>query len=360
MCDPNVAGGPLPTAANSIYLFIFQDPNSPEAQCLLTLQEQTQGPVPVTDVGASGGDSAIELHWTPPSPASYAPKFFQVLCADDCNNPIGSADTQIYSVCENGVLSRRDLTSGGSSSGGVDGGVIASTDMSFTSLEVNVGNLGQTGPVAHTNATFCPADMGVDTSADGGIFGPGGQNGLSLLDPAYVCTSSLGPGESGARITGLVNGQLYHFRVVSVDAFGNATSSDQIDGIPQPTEDLWRRYRDAGGGPGGCFIATAAFGSYENRWVYVLRDFRDQVLLEHDFGRAFVDWYYANSPRPAAWIAQHGGVRAITRLFLVPLIAAAWFWLYVPPVQKALVLLVVFALIFRKRIRRRLDRSRTA
>ncbi len=360
MCDPNVTGGPQPTSSNSIYLFIYTDPNNPLATCQLTLTEQMQGPVPVSDVSASGGDSAIELHWTPPGPGSYAPTFFQVLCADDCNNPIGSADTQVYSVCENGVLSRRDLTSGGSSSGGgVDGGVV-STDMSFTSLEVNVGNLGRTGPVVHANATSCPADMGVNTEVDGGIFGPTGPNGPGLLDPAYVCTSSLGPGESGARITGLNNGQLYHFRVVSVDAFGNATPSDQIDGTPQPTEDLWRRYRDAGGGPGGCFIATAAFGSYENRWVYVLRDFRDQVLLEHNFGRSFVEWYYQHSPDAAAWIAEHGGVRAITRLFLVPVIAAAWFWLYVPPVQKALVLLVVFALVFRKRIRRRLDRSRAA
>ncbi|HEY2748542.1 MAG TPA: CFI-box-CTERM domain-containing protein, partial [Polyangia bacterium] len=117
---------------------------------------------------------------------------------------------------------------------------------------------------------------------------------------------------------------------------------------------------DEGGGPGGCFIATAAFGSYENRWVYVLRDFRDQVLLEHGFGRAFVEWYYAHSPGPAAWIAEHDGVRAVTRLFLAPLIAAAWFWLYVPPLQKALVLLVVLALVFRKRIRRRFAGSRAA
>ena len=89
-----------------------------------------------------------------------------------------------------------------------------------------------------------------------------------------------------ARISGLINGQTYHFAILSVDAYGNATSSGDIIGAPQPTEDLWRRYRDAGGGGGGCFIATAAFGSYENRWVWVLRDFRDQVLLAHDSGRS--------------------------------------------------------------------------
>ena len=109
---------------------------------------------------------------------------------------------------------------------------------------------------------------------------------------------------------------------------------------------------DEGGGPGGCFIATAAFGSYENRWVWVLRDFRDQVLLEHDSGRSFVEWYYAHSPHAAAWIADHGWARVTTRVVLAPVIVGAWFWLYVPPLQKALVLTLLFAFFLRKRIRR--------
>jgi len=91
----------------------------------------------------------------------------------------------------------------------------------------------------------------------------------------------------------------------------------------------------------------------------VLRDFRDSVLLQHDSGRSFVDWYYAHSPSAADWIRERSWARNLTRIALVPFIAAAWFWLYVPPVQKAFVLLVLFALLLRKRIRH-FARSRAA
>ena len=276
----------------------------------------------------------------------------QILCADDCGNPIkDSPNKQIYSVCNNGVLSRRDLTSGGGSGGlgGTDGGVAAG-DMALLSASVDVSDRLPWVP----NVTSCPADMGVDSTADGGAFGPGAMTDFTGLDPKYACSDQITPTSTQFRVGNLVNGQTYHFYVLSVDAYGNATASPLITGTPQPTEDLWRRYRDAGGGAGGCFIATAAFGSYENRWVYVLRDFRDQFLLHHGFGRAFVEWYYANSPPAAAWIAEHGWARALTRVALVPLIAGAWFWLYVPPWQRALVLTLLLAFALRKRLRRAL------
>ncbi len=343
MCDPTVSGGPLPTASNSVYVFIYTDPNNPLATCQLTLSERLQGPDPVTNTSASGGDGAVTLNWMPPSQGTYAPSFFQILCSDDCGNPIGSADTQIYSTCDNGVLSRRDLTMGGPSTGGADGGV-TSTDMAVAARRFE-------SLPWHPNATSCPADMG--TPDGGGLFGMG-SGPLSGLDPAYICTNQISPSQNSSRIGGLVNGQVYHFLILSVDAYGNATPSALVDGTPQPTEDLWRRYRDQGGGAGGCFIATAAFGSYENRWVWVLRDFRDQVLLEHGAGRAFVDWYYAHSPPAADWIAAHGWARVTTRVALVPVIAGAWFWLYVPPWQKAAVVTLLLAFALRKRIRRSL------
>jgi hypothetical protein len=356
-CDPTmpINNGPLASASNSVYVFLFTDPNNAFANCLLTLSERLQGPDPVTNTSASGGDGAVTLSWTPPATGSYAPSFFQILCADDCGQPIqDKPNTQIYSTCVNGALSRRDLLAGGpAAGGGEDGGVTTSTDMALLSASVDTGRF-----APHPNVAACPADMGVSAFADGGALGPGMTNAFAQLDPRYVCSDQISPSESSRRIGGLINGQTYHFAVLSVDAYGNATSSGDIIGAPQPTEDLWRRYRDAGGGGGGCFIATAAFGSYENRWVWVLRDFRDQVLLEHDSGRSFVDWYYAHSPHAADWIAAHGWARALTRLALVPLIAGAWFWLYVPPLQKAFLIALALAFVFRKRIRRVIARLR--
>ena len=77
-----------------------------------------------------------------------------------------------------------------------------------------------------------------------------------------------------------------------------------------------------GGGSGGCFIATAAYGSYLEPQVKMLRAFRDDVLLQHAWGRAFVDFYYTVSPSLADVIADHEWLRAVTRWSLTPMVVA--------------------------------------
>lgn len=47
---------------------------------------------------------------------------------------------------------------------------------------------------------------------------------------------------------------------------------------------------------GGCYIATAVYGSYEHPSVIVLRRFRDDRLQTSALGRAFVRGYYWVSP----------------------------------------------------------------
>jgi len=72
---------------------------------------------------------------------------------------------------------------------------------------------------------------------------------------------------------------------------------------------------------GPCFIATAAYGSRLDRHVQILRDFRDRHLMTNNAGRAFVNWYYSVSPPIANTIAQHRGLRVITRFVLTGVIA---------------------------------------
>jgi hypothetical protein len=67
----------------------------------------------------------------------------------------------------------------------------------------------------------------------------------------------------------------------------------------------------------GCFIATAAYGTETAGQLDILRDFRDQVLLENALGSRFVAAYYRVSPPLADFIARSDFLRAIVREVLV-------------------------------------------
>lgn len=73
----------------------------------------------------------------------------------------------------------------------------------------------------------------------------------------------------------------------------------------------------------GCFIATAAYGKYDEPGVMLLRRFRDQVLLTNAPGEWFVDTYYRLSPPVAEVISVHPALRLLTRILLLPVQGAA-------------------------------------
>ena len=77
----------------------------------------------------------------------------------------------------------------------------------------------------------------------------------------------------------------------------------------------------AGGSAGGCFIATAAWGSPLDERIRSLSAFRDRSLLPSQLGRAFTATYYANSPTAATALHQSRTARALVRRWLEPLVA---------------------------------------
>lgn len=99
------------------------------------------------------------------------------------------------------------------------------------------------------------------------------------------------------------------------------------------------------GGGGGCFIATAAYGSYLDPHVMVLRHFRDDVLLQSDIGTTFVKFYYQHSPPIADFIAQHEVLRTFFRFALTPLIFAVKY-----PLAAALLFIIASAWFIRRRL----------
>jgi len=80
----------------------------------------------------------------------------------------------------------------------------------------------------------------------------------------------------------------------------------------------------ATGSGGGCFIATAAYGSYLDPHVKTLRLFRDHFLLTNPVGTAFVKLYYRHSPPVADYIARHDTLRFVVRICLLPVFLLGW------------------------------------
>jgi hypothetical protein len=68
---------------------------------------------------------------------------------------------------------------------------------------------------------------------------------------------------------------------------------------------------------GGCFIATATYGTPSAEQIDVLREFRDSVLLESTAGSVFVSLYYQLSPPIADFIAGNEPLRILVRQFLI-------------------------------------------
>ncbi len=55
---------------------------------------------------------------------------------------------------------------------------------------------------------------------------------------------------------------------------------------------------------GGCYVATAVYGSYDCPQVWTLRRYRDYTLAETWYGRAFIHAYYAISPTLVKWFGH--------------------------------------------------------
>jgi hypothetical protein len=145
-------------------------------------------------------------------------------------------------------------------------------------------------------------------------------------------------------VTGLDAGTTYYFAATAyTGSGGESTFSNEASYTtsgPAPSSS-----GSSSGSGGGCFIATAAYGSGLAPEVTALREFRDRCLLTNRAGQAFVNWYYAVSPPVAAFITEHDSLKTAVRLGLTPVVYAAKY----PAAALAVVLLLPAIVVVRKR-----------
>ncbi len=150
-------------------------------------------------------------------------------------------------------------------------------------------------------------------------------------DPAWEG----GKDETACTISNLNDNTTYYFVARAYDEAGNESGdSDEVCYEPNfgelatassDSREVGRSEGTASADDGGgCFIATAAFGSYIEPHVKLLRDFRDQRLLTNMPGRWFVRMYYRHSPFWADLINTHSWCKPIVRLALMPVVCLSY------------------------------------
>ena len=88
------------------------------------------------------------------------------------------------------------------------------------------------------------------------------------------------------------------------------------------------------GASGGCFIATAAYGTPMAEEIEILREFRDEYLLTNPVGKGLVDFYYKVSPPIAEFITEHPSLKPIVRAELLTAVVMSTIAVNTTPAEK--------------------------
>ncbi|MDJ0766200.1 MAG: hypothetical protein QNJ97_24675 [Myxococcota bacterium] len=217
----------------------------------------------------------------------------------------GTADTDV--LIDTDTTTDADIDSG-ISDGGADTEVDTQTD---TDTQIDTDTQTDTGKNAGVSAApLSRADGGLDDCPEGGFAAGDPYN----PNAAYSKREIIGTFSEGT-VTGLTNGTAYKFGVVAYDDYRNTSVISQVVcTTPGESSGFWNNCAESGCQGGKfCFVATAAFGSYDHPVVVTLRRFRDDFLEKIPVGRLLIDAYYAVGPGAAAFVEKSEMLRGMTQ-----------------------------------------------
>lgn len=189
----------------------------------------------------------------------------------------------------------------------------ATLNVSSALLDFGNVNLGEKSTLIVTINNSGNRDINITNISIPGtsIFSHNGTNSLLPQGKSMTIKVTFSPGQVAGTQTATL--------AITSDA-DISSSNISLTGTGQNTSSSGTGNAGTGGGGGGCFIATAAYGSYLDPHVEVLRKFRDTNLITNAPGRAFVKVYYQLSPPIADFIKEHEALKTATRFVLTPVV----------------------------------------
>ena len=186
---------------------------------------------------------------------------------------------------------------------------ISPSDTSVTPMDTNVIpqntyiQPGESDAIVHN---LCPGPHTLTLSAaTGGTTNP--EPGTYTYDGGAKATITALP-NSGYEFSGWSGDASAIYRMISIAMDSDKSITANFSVIP-PTGDS----DDSTGKKGGCFIATACYGTSMAKEVKTLCTFRDKYLLKSAAGRSLVRFYYRHSPKVADFIRDKDFLKKIGR-----------------------------------------------
>jgi len=250
-----------------------------------------------TNFTARGGESSIELAWTPPSDASdtYG---YQALCSKATDNSQGK-------------------TSGQPSAKYTTAAALCGATDARTAVDI-----------AEVAIPPPPSDVDAGEPLPATLTG-----GLKDLNPAFLCGEEISTTATGLKIEGLENDVPYNVVLLALDKFGNARGAFFTSTVtPIPSVDFWEdsqgRHSKVDGGL--CLLAET-YGD-DSSLTGALRAFRDETLGGSWAGRRLSAAYYATLGKLGSYVHGSLAARVTAGVILAPVVALAlaWHWLTLP------------------------------